>query len=129
MYFSLSLVLLLLLVEIQRTHSKNRLYFSNRFPYRKGGGDDLVMRPAGPILWTNCGDPATDLFQLESIVVSPDPPRRSAPLTVNIRGYLKETLDEGRIDYVAKFGGFTLASGNLDGCPTLHQEPDLPQCP
>ena len=126
--FQITLIWLAVILSLSRTIFANRLYFSNKFPFNKGEKES-IMRPARPIIWSNCGDPAEDLFQVESIEVSPDPPRRSSPLTVNLRGYLKETLDEGKVDYVARFGGFTLARGSLDGCSTLRQEPNLPQCP
>lgn len=98
-------------------------FTSNNFPSSNG-----VMRPARPVSWVSCGTD-DDLFSFESLEISPDPPRRSSPLTVNVKGYLKETLDEGVVEYEAKFGGFTLATGILDGCPTLKEEPKLPQCP
>lgn len=98
-------------------------FSSNNFPSSNGG-----MRPARPVSWTDCGTP-DDLFRLEGITLSPDPPRRSAPLTVNVKGYLREQLDEGVVEYEVKFGGFKLATGSLDGCPALKEEPALPQCP
>ena len=61
--------------------------------------------------------------------MNPDPPRRSTPLTVHLQGHLKETLNEGVVEYEVKFGGFKLATGVLDGCPALKAEPNLPQCP
>lgn len=98
-------------------------FSSNNFPSSNGG-----MRPARPVSWVSCGRD-DDLFSFESLEISPDPPRRSSPLTVNVTGYLKEAIDEGVVEYEAKFGGFTLATGKLDGCPTLKKEPNLPQCP
>lgn len=105
------------------THLLSLPFSSNNFPSSNG-----VMRPARPVSWVSCGTD-DDLFTLESLELSPDPPRRSSPLTVTVKGYLKETLDEGVVEYEAKFGGFTLATGKLDGCPTLKEEPKLPQCP
>lgn len=90
------------------------------------------MHMTRPLSWSNCGDTSKDsedLFILESLEITPDPPQRSAPLTVHLKGFLKETLDEGIVDYSVKFGGFQLATGKLDGCPALQKEPNLPQCP
>lgn len=98
-------------------------FTSNTFP-----SSDGRIRPARPVAWMNCGQD-DDLFRLDSLELNPDPPKRSTPLTVHVTGLLKETLTEGVIEYEVKFGGFKLATGSLDGCPTLKQEPTLPQCP
>lgn len=98
-------------------------FTSNRFPSSAGW-----MRAARPVSWINCGD-ESDLFRLDSLEMSPDPPKRSTPLTVHVQGLLKETLTEGLIEYEVKFGGFKLATGTLDGCSTLQKEQNLPQCP
>ena len=98
-------------------------FTSNTFP-----SSDGLMRPARPVSWENCGQP-TDLFRFDFLELNPDPPRRSSPLTVHLQGYLKETLDQGVVEYEVKFGGFKLATGSLDGCPALANEPNLPQCP
>ena len=87
------------------------------------------MQPTSrPVSWLNCGK-EDDLFRLDALELSPDPPQRSAPLTVKLMGFLKETLEEGVVEYEVKFGGFKLVTGSLDGCPTLKREPNLPQCP
>lgn len=98
-------------------------FTSNNFP-----SSDGRMRPARPVSWMNCGE-EDDLFRLDSLELNPDPPKRSTPLTVHVKGLLRETLTEGVIEYEVKFGGFKFATGSLDGCPTLKQEPNLPQCP
>lgn len=120
-------------IQIQIQRSDESLFYilaplslpfsSNNFPSSFG-----EMKPAGPISWTDCGG-SDDLFQLESLELIPDPPRRSAPLTVKLRGYLLERLNEGVIRYEVKFGGFKLANGKLDGCDALKKERNLPQCP
>ena len=98
-------------------------FASNTFP-----SSDGIMRPARPVSWENCGE-NSDLFRFDSLELSPDPPQRSSPLTVHVKGYLKETLEEGVVEYEVKFGAFKLATGSLDGCPALKEEPKLPQCP
>ncbi len=91
--------------------------------------DDGYMRIAQPLSWTDCSSPSA-LFKLESLTISPDPPQRSSPLTVNVRGYLKERLDSGMLNYTASFGGLQLIKGSEDGCSLLAREDgNLPQCP
>ena len=104
---------------------KSLPFSSNNFPSISGG---LNGDGASPMSWTNCGE-SNDLFKLEFLELIPDPPRRSAPLTVKLRGYLVEGLEEGVVGYEIKFGGFKLATGKLDGCDALKKESNLPQCP
>lgn len=107
--------------------SKSLPFSSNNYNFPSIYGE-MKGKGISPMSWTNCGK-SNDLFQLEFLELIPDPPRRSAPLTVKLRGYLVEGLEEGIVKYEVKFGGFKLATGKLDGCDALKKESNLPQCP
>lgn len=77
-------------------------FSSNNFPSSFG----KMRASSRPISWENCGEESNDLFRLESLEFIPDPPRRSSPLTVKLRGYLKERLEEVVVWYEVKFGAF-----------------------
>ena len=104
--------------------SISRPFSSKFFP-----SDDGYFRIAQPVSWTDCSSPDA-LFHLEALSLSPDPPQRSSPLTVHLRGYLKERLTGGVLNYTASFGGLQLVKGSEDGCTLLAKEDQsLPQCP
>jgi len=80
--------------------------------------------PAG---WRNCGSPA-DIFQLKSLEVQPDPPKRGKELIVSVKGALSKPLDGGHIEYEVSLGAIPLVKDKLPLCEALKLEPGLPQC-
>ena len=102
---------------------------SRPFSSKYFASEDGLMRVARPVAWTDCSSPDA-LFHLESLDLSPDPPQRSSPLTVHLRGHLKERLEGAQVNYTASFGGLQLVQGSEDGCGLLAKEgKGLPQCP
>ncbi|KAI8593693.1 ML domain-containing protein [Geranomyces variabilis] len=63
-----------------------------------------------------CGSDA-DLFHPESIILTPDPPRRGENLNVDIKGTLDETVDKNAYaDVRVKLGLIKLVDTRLDLC-------------
>lgn len=127
-----SFLIILSISFLKIFHCKNDFFTNKNFPLpyssKYFASSDGLIRVARPVSWIDCGN-SDDLFRLDSLILSPDPPKRSAPLTVHLKGQLKETLTEGVVNYAIRFGGFTLATGSLDGCPSLEKESTLPHCP
>ncbi|KAJ3334374.1 Phosphatidylglycerol/phosphatidylinositol transfer protein [Blyttiomyces sp. JEL0837] len=70
---------------------------------------------------TSCGKPE-DIFQPQSIILSPDPPRRGQPLTVEIIGELTEDVVDGAsADVQVKLGVIKLLDQSLDLCKEVGQ--------
>lgn len=42
---------------------------------------------------------STDVIDIESIVVSPDPPKPGENMTVEVRGTVKETIEVGNLPF------------------------------
>ncbi|KAJ3099951.1 Phosphatidylglycerol/phosphatidylinositol transfer protein [Phlyctochytrium bullatum] len=70
---------------------------------------------------TSCGGP-DDVFQPQKIALTPDPPRRGKPLTVEVIGETTEDVTEGAYaDVVAKLGVIKLVDRRLDLCEEIKQ--------
>lgn len=116
-------------LAFQKINALSRPFSSRVFP-----SSDGYMRVARPVSWTDCSHPDS-LFKLEMLELSPDPPQRSSPLQVHVKGYLERTLHAGWLNYTASFGGLQLVKGVEDGCALLARAgaeeggKDLPQCP
>lgn len=116
-------------LALQKVAQLPRPFSSRVFP-----SSDGYMRVARPVAWTDCSQPDS-LFKLESLEMSPDPPQRSSPLTVHVKGHLERNLHAGWLNYTASFGGLQLVKDVEDGCALLAKAgaeeggEDLPQCP
>lgn len=64
-----------------------------------------VTPPAIPTI-ESCGFPDTDLFRLDSITLSPDPPVRGENLRVVVKGQVKEDVGDGSVDVKVKLGQY-----------------------
>ncbi|KAJ3097953.1 Phosphatidylglycerol/phosphatidylinositol transfer protein [Phlyctochytrium planicorne] len=70
---------------------------------------------------THCGGP-DDVFQPERISLIPDPPKRGAPLTVEVIGTTTADVTDGAYaDVVAKLGVIKLVDRRLDLCQEIKQ--------
>ncbi|KAI9205499.1 ML domain-containing protein [Polychytrium aggregatum] len=64
----------------------------------------------------------TDSFAIESMEISPDPPKRGRPLDVKVRGYLNDQVDVGAYLQVrVKLGLFKLVDTRMDLCEEVKQ--------
>lgn len=98
----------------------------------KDGHKSLTSAPVMPEGWTSCGAD-TDAFQLYSVEISPNPPKRGAELRVRVRGWLREPIErdeQARLSYVVHYGGIELIREEGQPiCEALKEDPILPQCP
>ncbi|KAK6969196.1 ML domain-containing protein [Favolaschia claudopus] len=66
--------------------------------------------------YTNCGEP-TDIIQLRSLKVTPDPPQPGKNLTITVEGEARETIEEGAYaDVVVKVGRIKILQREFDIC-------------
>ena len=74
-----------------------------------------------------CGD-STDIFQLKSVHLNPDPPHRGQGLNVSLSGTLSEDIVEGSYaDVKVKLGIIKLYDQRVDLCKEVHEIGE--QCP
>lgn len=86
----------------------------------------VVEMPEG---WVNCGA-KDDLFQWESLQVSPYPPQRNKNVTARVVGTLLEDITgDAKVEYLVKFGSMPIVRDTVDACEILREYPSLPQCP
>ncbi|RKO89185.1 ML domain-containing protein [Blyttiomyces helicus] len=68
---------------------------------------------------TDCGQP-TDVFHLDSLTLTPDPPKRGEPLVVSLNGTLDADLAQGAYgDVKVKLGFIKLVELRIDVCEEL----------
>lgn len=91
-------------------------------------GSDAEDEPKLPKGWASCSSPSA-LFQLHSITLSPDPPRRSNLLRINIRGNLAVPITTGLFNYTVRYGIIPIVKDSMELCDALRMEPRIPQCP
>ncbi|KAJ3048096.1 Phosphatidylglycerol/phosphatidylinositol transfer protein [Rhizophlyctis rosea] len=69
----------------------------------------------------SCGTP-DDIFKLEYIRMSPDPPERGKPLTVAVKGKLLEEVKEGAyVDVKVNLGFIKLVDQRFDVCENVKE--------
>ncbi|KAG1755202.1 ML domain-containing protein [Suillus paluster] len=79
--------------------------------------------------WTDCGL-STDPIQLESISLSPDPPKPGQDLTVTVVGTAQERIEDGAYaDVVVKLGLIKLLTKTFDVCNEARSANATVQCP
>ncbi|KAN0125165.1 ML domain containing protein [Russula decolorans] len=79
--------------------------------------------------WTDCGLP-TDAIQIESISVSPDPPKPGQNLTVTVEASALEEVEEGAYaDVEVKLGLIKLLHKEFDLCQEARNAETDVQCP
>lgn len=79
--------------------------------------------------WRDCGIP-TDPIQIESITISPDPPRPGQDLTVKVNAQVSETIEDGAYaDVTVKLGLIKLLEKHFDLCEEARIANATVQCP
>jgi hypothetical protein len=79
--------------------------------------------------YVDCGNPS-DVIQLKSLTVSPDPPQPGQDLTINASGYVSETIQEGSYaDVTVKLGLVKLLTKKFDVCDEARNANADIQCP
>ncbi|KAJ7785181.1 ML domain-containing protein [Mycena maculata] len=79
--------------------------------------------------YSNCGED-TDAVQIQSISVSPDPPKIGAALTVTIDAEVKETIEEGATaDVLVRVGRIKLLQQTFDLCEEAEKANATISCP
>ncbi|KAJ7635238.1 ML domain-containing protein [Roridomyces roridus] len=99
------------------------------------GKGQFALAPASGLLapdswgYTDCGA-ASDVVQINSISVSPDPPKIGAQLTVTIDAEVKETIKDGATaDVLVKVGRIKLLQKTFDLCEEARNANATISCP
>ncbi|KZT30465.1 hypothetical protein NEOLEDRAFT_1126020 [Neolentinus lepideus HHB14362 ss-1] len=76
-----------------------------------------------------CGQ-STDAIQIKSIDVTPDPPKPGQNMTVNVKAYVQEVVEDGAyVDVVVKMGLVKLLQKRFDICDEARKAETTIQCP
>ncbi|KAI0051769.1 hypothetical protein FA95DRAFT_1580496 [Auriscalpium vulgare] len=79
--------------------------------------------------WSDCGL-STDPIQIESIDVSPDPPKPGQNMTVTVKASAVETVEEGAYaDVTVKLGLIKLLQKQFDLCEEARNADTTVKCP
>lgn len=79
--------------------------------------------------WADCGSP-TDVIQLKSISLSPDPPKPGQDLTVTVVGTAQQRVEDGAYaNVVVKLGLIRLLTKTFDVCDEARNANATIQCP
>ncbi|KAJ6088802.1 MD-2-related lipid-recognition [Penicillium sp. IBT 16267x] len=80
---------------------------------------DLISVPGeNPLVY--CGNPDSYSLKIDSVTLSPNPPKAGQKLTITASGTVGETIVEGAyVNLVVKYGLITLISQTADLCEQL----------
>mmetsp|Transcript_26229 Transcript_26229/g.57958 ORF Transcript_26229/g.57958 Transcript_26229/m.57958 type:complete len:147 (+) Transcript_26229:67-507(+) len=71
-------------------------------------------------IWSDCTAPE-DIATITKVAITPDPPTRGTPLTIELDLNLKEPLESGSINVDIKYDGIVPLKETLDLCKELAQ--------
>eukprot|EP00163_Fabomonas_tropica_P019448 TRINITY_DN340_c0_g1_i3.p1 TRINITY_DN340_c0_g1~~TRINITY_DN340_c0_g1_i3.p1 ORF type:complete len:214 (+),score=60.04 TRINITY_DN340_c0_g1_i3:84-644(+) len=77
-------------------------------------------------IWTDCGSNSTDDFIIESVSISPNPPKKGETITVSASGSLKTEVTSGSVVVDVKYGFLPVVDKTLDICQL---DPSKLPCP
>ncbi|PPQ97561.1 hypothetical protein CVT26_002346 [Gymnopilus dilepis] len=90
---------------------------------------DSLVRNGQGWDWKDCGQD-TDAVRIQSIDISPDPPKPGKDLTVTVTGIAKERIEEGAyVDVTVKLGLVKILSKEFDVCEEAQNANASIQCP
>ncbi|KAG8928056.1 Phosphatidylglycerol/phosphatidylinositol transfer protein [Tulasnella sp. 418] len=100
-----------------------------------GVQDSLQLTLGGDAHTTNswnfvdCGSPS-DVIQIQSLTVSPDPPVPGQNLTIKVKAFVTETIEDGAYaDVTVKLGLIKLLHKRFDVCEEAEKNNAEIQCP
>ncbi|KAJ3341096.1 Phosphatidylglycerol/phosphatidylinositol transfer protein [Gonapodya sp. JEL0774] len=77
---------------------------------------------------TDCGTDQ-DIFQLQALEISPDPPVKGHPISISAKGLLKDTVEPGaNVSVLVKIGLVKLVNQDFDLCELIKGNLDE-ECP
>ncbi|GAA5987295.1 hypothetical protein JCM10908_001898 [Rhodotorula pacifica] len=94
------------------------------------GGDDGQAHAMTQWGWSDCGLVKADDLQIESLEVSPDPPKPGHNLTINASGRVNKRIEKGTsADVTVKLGLIRLLTKRFDLCDELANINSSLACP
>ncbi|PAV22666.1 Phosphatidylglycerol phosphatidylinositol transfer [Pyrrhoderma noxium] len=91
--------------------------------------EDAPIRTQEGWDWRDCGD-TSDPLQIKSIEVFPDPPKPGQDMTVKVKAYAQELIEEGAYaDVLVKIGVVKLLEKRFDLCDEAEKAGTEVQCP
>ncbi|KAF8591937.1 hypothetical protein K439DRAFT_615359 [Ramaria rubella] len=96
--------------------------------------EQIPLAPADPHTsnsweWSDCGA-ASDVVEIKSLSLSPDPPKPGVNLTVTASGYVSSTIEDGAwADVSVKLGLIKLLTKSFDVCEEAKKANVSIQCP
>jgi len=88
--------------------------------------DPVAVPGENPLVF--CSDPPTDILEIDSVDLSPNPPQAGQTLDIKASGILKENVEEGaKIHLQVKYGLITLINQEANLCDQV-KNVDL-ECP
>ncbi|PWN49531.1 hypothetical protein IE53DRAFT_306603, partial [Violaceomyces palustris] len=85
--------------------------------------------PGSGWTWSSCNS-GDEIVEVESIAITPDPPRPGQNLTVIAKGVVSEEISDGSVaDVVVKLGLIKLLTKSFDVCEEARVNKAEIQCP
>ncbi|KAL4897921.1 ML domain-containing protein [Aspergillus ambiguus] len=114
-FLSAAATFLVCIAPISATARSLDFFGSSQAPIHAGGKH---VEGDNPLEY--CVDPATDILQIKSVDLTPNPPLPGQSLTIKASGTLRETIDEGAYVLVeVKYGLITLLKQKADLCEQI----------
>lgn len=124
-FISIVGVLLPLLAPLSVSATPFDFSFNAQSPIR-GDEDTFPVNGDNPLIY--CADPSGNILEIESVNLSPNPPRPGQTLTIEAKGTFHETVENGaKVLLQVKYGLIRLINQETDLCDQISNV-DL-ECP